>query len=75
MVPVRIEYREFLARLSEKFGLRRVARCKVRDEDGDGRGMVVVGDQEDLDMVFGGARREARRRGEEVGRVEVSLES
>ena len=60
---------EFEARIREKFGFRAGLRLRMQD-DGD---MISMVDQEDLDILFSGARESARREGSAMGKMEVSL--
>lgn len=63
-----IEFVEFEARIREKFGFQLRLRIRMQD-DGD---MITMVDQEDLDLLIGAARENARREGSEMGKMEVS---
>ena len=68
MVSTTVMYEEFLDRVMEKLGMK--GRCKIRMRDeGD---MITVGDRDDWDLAVQTCRREARKAGEEMARLEVS---
>ncbi|MCJ1379363.1 hypothetical protein MMC17_002464 [Xylographa soralifera] len=67
MVSTGIIFEEFLARVREKLGLRGAFKVRIRDE-GD---LITMGDRDDWEMAVAGARREARGRDEELGKLEV----
>ncbi|KAI5778926.1 hypothetical protein EDC01DRAFT_634408 [Geopyxis carbonaria] len=69
MISTTVDYKEFIARLKEKFGFQKNVKCKIRDEDGDG--MISVSDQEDLDMAISSCKKAARRERAEYGKLEV----
>lgn len=62
-----IEFEEFEARIREKFGFRLRLRIRMQD-DGD---MITMVDQEDLDLLMGSARENARRERSAMGKMEV----
>ncbi|MCJ1320501.1 hypothetical protein MMC15_005841 [Xylographa vitiligo] len=67
MVSTGVIFEEFVARVREKLGLRGGVKIRIRDE-GD---LITMGDRDDWEMAVAGARREARGREEEMGRLEV----
>jgi len=69
LISAAIEYKEFVARLKEKFGLSKGVRCKIKDEDGDG--MISLSDQEDLDLAISSSKDAARQEGAEFGKLEI----
>jgi len=56
-----------LKRVREKLGLKGNFKVKIRDE-GD---LITVGDADDWDLATGGARREARKMGEDMAKLAV----
>lgn len=68
MVSTGIMWDEFLARAQEKLMMRNNFKIRMRDE-GD---MITVGDGDDWDMALQTSKREARKGGEEMARLEVS---
>ncbi|MCJ1414182.1 hypothetical protein MMC32_000507 [Xylographa parallela] len=67
MVSTGLIFEEFVARVREKLGLRAAFKVRIRDE-GD---LITMGDRDDWEMAVMGARREARGREEEMGKLEV----
>ncbi|MCJ1403913.1 hypothetical protein MMC11_007136 [Xylographa trunciseda] len=67
MVSTGIIFEEFVARVREKLALRGAFKVRIRDE-GD---LITMGDRDDWEMAVMGARREARGKGEEMGKLEV----
>ncbi|MCJ1394914.1 hypothetical protein MMC18_007794 [Xylographa bjoerkii] len=67
MVSTGIIFEEFVARVREKLGLHGGFKLRIRDE-GD---LITMGDRDDWEMAVMGARREARGRDEEMGKLEV----
>ena len=67
MVSTTVLFEEFLERVREKFNLKQSFRVKMKDE-GD---MITVGDRDDWDMAVQTCRREARKSGEDMARLEV----
>ncbi|KAI9732641.1 MAG: hypothetical protein M1834_003977 [Cirrosporium novae-zelandiae] len=70
MIPPSLEFSDFANRIREKFGLRRRFKCMMRDE-GD---MITMGDQDDLEMAIQNARKDARRAGSDVAKMEIWVE-
>ncbi|MCJ1250927.1 hypothetical protein MMC30_008155 [Trapelia coarctata] len=67
MIPSTIAFPEFLAKVSEKLGLRGAFKPRIRDE-GD---LITMGDRDDWEMAVAGARKAAREGGGEMGRLDV----
>jgi hypothetical protein len=67
-----IEFPDLVARIQEKFGLRRRFKIKVKDEDSPEGEMITMGDQDDLDMVMMSVKQHARKQRSETGKMEVS---
>jgi len=67
MVSTGVIYEEFVARVRDKLGLKGGCKIRIRDE-GD---LITMGDRDDWEMAVMGARREAREKGEEMGKLEV----
>lgn len=70
LIATTASYVEFMQRLKEKFGYRKNAKCKVKDEDGDG--MITLQDDEDLEIAISAAKKLAIRERAEHGKLEVS---
>ena len=68
MVSTGIMWDEFLGRAQEKLAIRGGFKIRMKDE-GD---MITVGDGDDWDMALQTSKREARKGGEEMARLEVS---
>ncbi|KAL2258636.1 hypothetical protein VTK26DRAFT_7995 [Humicola hyalothermophila] len=66
-----IEFRDFSAKIADKFGLRGRFKIKIKDEDSPEGDMITIGDQDDLDMVMSSVKQEARRQRSETGKMEV----
>lgn len=63
------DFGEFESKLREKFGVKGVLKIKMRDvDDGD---MITMGDQDDLEMLLGSVRTQAKREAREMGKCEV----
>jgi hypothetical protein len=69
MINTGLIFEEFLKRVREKLGLKGNFKVKIRDE-GD---LITVGDADDWDLATGGARREARKMGEDMAKLAVSF--
>ena len=67
MVSVNVVFEEFLERVREKLGLRGRFKVRIRDE-GD---LITMGDRDDWDLAVRTARKEARGKEEEMGKLEV----
>ena len=64
-----IDFGEFESKIREKFAVKSALKIKMRDiEDGD---MITMGDQDDLDMLLGAVRGQAKREKSEMGKMEV----
>lgn len=62
-------FRDFVAQIREKFGLRQNFKIKIKDEED----MITMSDQDDLDMAIQNSRTVARREKAEMGKMEVSF--
>jgi len=68
VVPIDIEFDKFKLRITNKLEIQSRIKVKTRDEDGE---LILLGDNEDLEMIMHAAKEEARRRQVEIGRIEV----
>lgn len=68
LVKPNVDFGDFADQIREKFGLRKDFKIKIKD-DGD---MITMSDQDDLDMALSQAKTNARREGNEMGKMEVS---
>ncbi|KAJ4292128.1 hypothetical protein N0V88_005755 [Collariella sp. IMI 366227] len=73
-VGVAIEFGDLVTKIQEKFGLRRRFKIKIKDEDSPEGEMITMGDQDDLDMVMGSVKMNARRARSETGKMEVWIQ-
>jgi hypothetical protein len=71
MVGLAIEFVDLEEKIREKFGLRRRFKIKVRDEDAPQSDMVTMGDQDDLEMVMMSVKSAARKKREDIGKLEI----
>ena len=71
MIGTTVIFEEFMDRVKEKLGLKGAFKVRVRDE-GD---LITMGDRDDWDMAVQAVRREARKEGGDMGKMEVSLSS
>ncbi|KXX79806.1 Neutrophil cytosol factor 2 [Madurella mycetomatis] len=71
MVGPAIEFRDFVDRIQDKFGIRRRFKIKVKDDDSPEGEMITMGDQDDLDMVMMTVKQNARKQRSETGKMEV----
>lgn len=71
MVGPAIEFPDFADKISEKFGIRRRFKIKVKDDDSPDGDMITMGDQDDLDMVMMTVKQNARKQRSETGKMEV----
>ncbi|KAI9798933.1 MAG: hypothetical protein M1825_004946 [Sarcosagium campestre] len=62
-----VEFLDFMDRVRDKFGIRNRFRCRIKDE-GD---MITMADQDDLDLAVATCKKEARREGSDMGKIEV----
>ncbi|OKL62450.1 hypothetical protein UA08_02577 [Talaromyces atroroseus] len=67
MIEANTAFGEFEGKIREKFGFRGFLRIRMRDDND----MITMGDQEDLDLLLGTARDEARRENQEMGKMEA----
>jgi hypothetical protein len=67
MIESSTSFGEFEGKIREKFGFRGFLRIRMRDEND----MITMGDQEDLELLLGAAREEARRENQDMGKMEV----
>ncbi|PNY26715.1 Neutrophil cytosol factor 2 [Tolypocladium capitatum] len=72
MVGTAIEFSDLVESVRDKFGLRRKFKIKIKDEDMPEGDMITMGDQDDLDMAIQSATRQAKRQGQDVGKLSVS---
>ena len=63
---------EFVDLVRNKFGFFRDFKVKMRDEEGD---MITMGDEEDLEMCMSACRKIAREEGNEMGKMDVSIDA
>ncbi|PQE16718.1 hypothetical protein CJF30_00003437 [Rutstroemia sp. NJR-2017a BBW] len=71
MIGSAIEYRDFVNKIKDKFGMRENFKIKVRDEDVPNGDMITMGDQDDLDMVIQSVKTDAKRERLDMGKMEV----
>jgi hypothetical protein len=67
-----IEFPDLVARIQQKFDLRRRFKIKIKDEDSPEGEMITMGDQDDLDMVMMSVKQAARKQRSDTGKMEVS---
>lgn len=70
MVGSAVLFEDFVDRVREKFGVRTRFKLKVRDE-GD---YITLGDGDDWDMCLANVRKEAKREGVDLGKVEIWIQ-
>ncbi|OCL03014.1 hypothetical protein AOQ84DRAFT_162759 [Glonium stellatum] len=63
-------FRDFVAQIREKFGLRQSFKIKIKDEED----MITMSDQDDLDMAIQNSRTVAQREKAEMGKMEVWIQ-
>lgn len=73
MIGTAIEYIDLEEKVRDKFGLQGRFKIKVRDEDAPQSDMITMGDQDDMDMVMMSVKSMARKKREDIGKMEVSL--
>ncbi|KAI1815873.1 hypothetical protein GGS20DRAFT_299932 [Poronia punctata] len=73
LVSVNIEYPDLVEKVRDKLGLRRRFKIKVRDDDAPQSDMITMGDQDDLELIMMGVKAMARKKREDMGKLEVSL--
>jgi len=73
LVGAAIEYPDLVDKIRDKFGMRKRFKIKVRDDDAPQSEMITMGDQDDLDLVMMGVKTTARKKREEMGKLEVSF--
>lgn len=71
IVDTAIEYHDFVAKITDKFRLKRRFKMKIEDEDMPEGDMITVGDQDDLEMAVQSATSLAKRQGASVAKMEV----
>jgi hypothetical protein len=69
LIKPNLDFAEFAEQIRDKFGFRKNFKIKIKD-DGD---MITMADQDDLDLALQTARSNARREGNEMGKMEVSF--
>lgn len=67
MLAPEVQFLEFVDRVREKFGLKKIFKLKVKDE-GD---LITMADGDDWDMAVTAVKKEARGEGVEMGKMEV----
>jgi hypothetical protein len=72
MIGIAVEFPDLVAKIRDKFGLRRRFKIKVRDDDAPDSEMITMGDQDDLDMVIMSVKSAAKRQRLDAGKMEVS---
>lgn len=70
MIGLAVEVRDFESKLQAKFGLRRTPRILIQD----GKNMITMRDQDDLDVLLASTKSLARKENQEMGQMEVRLE-
>lgn len=73
MISAAIEFADLEDKVRDKFGMRNRFKIKVRDEDAPQSDMITMGDQDDLDMVMMSVKSMARKKRDDIGKLEVSL--
>ncbi|KAI1432737.1 tetratricopeptide [Xylaria sp. CBS 124048] len=73
LVSTTIEFTELVDKIRDKFGITRRFKMKVRDDDAPQSDMITMGDQDDLDVAMMGVKSAARKKRDEVGKLEVSF--
>lgn len=73
MIGTAIEFPDLEDKVREKFGLKRRFKIKVRDDDAPQSDMITMGDQDDLEMVMMSVKSAARKKREDIGKLEVSF--
>ncbi|OCK86244.1 NADPH oxidase regulator [Lepidopterella palustris CBS 459.81] len=63
-------FRDFVAQVRDKFGLRQNFKIKYKDEED----MITMADQDDLDMAIQNSKMAARREKAEMGKMEVWIQ-
>lgn len=69
MVPPDVDFKDFVDRVREKFGLRVRFKLKVRDE-GD---LITMADGDDWEMAVQNVKKEVAKGDGEMGKMEVSV--
>jgi hypothetical protein len=71
MISAVIDFGDFESKIREKFAIKDRLKIKMQD-DGD---MITMGDQDDLEMLLGSVRSQARKERNEMGKMEVWISS
>lgn len=71
MIGAIIDFGDFESKIREKFGIKDQLKIKMQD-DGD---MITMGDQDDLEMLLGSVRSQAKKERSEMGKMEVWISS
>ncbi|KAI1369164.1 tetratricopeptide [Xylaria arbuscula] len=74
MIGTAIEFPDLEDKVREKFGLKRRFKVKVRDEDAPQSDMITMGDQDDLEMVMMSVKSAARKKREDIGKLEIWIQ-
>ena len=69
MVPPDVDFKDFVDRVREKFGIRVRFKLKVRDE-GD---LITMADGDDWEMAVQNVKKEVAKGDGEMGKMEVSV--
>jgi hypothetical protein len=72
-VGTAIEFPDLVDRIRDKLELRRRFKIKVRDDDAPQSEMITMSDQDDWDMILQGVKAAARKKGETMARMDVSI--
>ncbi|KAJ8123592.1 hypothetical protein ONZ43_g501 [Nemania bipapillata] len=75
MVGAAIEFVDLQDKVREKFGMKGRFKIKVRDEDAPQSDMITMGDQDDLDMVMMSVKSMARKKREDIGKMEIWVQA
>ncbi|KAL6240995.1 hypothetical protein RBB50_012090 [Rhinocladiella similis] len=71
MIGAVIDFGDFESKIREKFSIKDRLKIKMQD-DGD---MITMGDQDDLEMLLGSVRSQAKKERSEMGKMEVWISS
>ncbi|KAI0392306.1 hypothetical protein F5Y17DRAFT_467614 [Xylariaceae sp. FL0594] len=71
LVGASIQFPDLVDKIRDKFGLRTRFKIKVRDDDAPQSDMITVGDQDDLDLILMGVKTAARKKREDMGKLEM----
>ncbi|KAI1167910.1 tetratricopeptide [Nemania serpens] len=74
MISAAIEFADLEDKVRDKFGMRNRFKIKVRDEDAPQSDMITMGDQDDLDMVMMSVKSMARKKRDDIGKLEIWIQ-